>query len=198
MAYTTPHTWTSEQATVALMNEINNNIKALFPVGAYMYFCRSATTSETLLDDVWLECNGFSVLRATYPDLNTLLSGLGYPFGTADGTHMTLPDFQGRAPTSMSSGGNGDVNALGDSDGVAKASRTPKGTVSVSGSATLTGGLSAGENVAATTVQSGVGAQVASSPHQHGNSSYSGTISGSGTVPGNYLVGGVLFIKART
>jgi microcystin-dependent protein len=198
LAYITPHTWTSEQATVALMNEINNNLKALFPVGSYTFLCRAATTAETLIDDCWLECNGVSVLRATYPDLNTLLSGLGYPFGTVDGTHMTLPDAQGRVPVSMASGGHTDVNGLGDSDGITKASRTPKGVVSVSGTATINSGLTGGESVAATTVQSGAGQQVATSPHQHGPNTLAGVISGSGTVPGNYIVAGVLFIKAFT
>jgi hypothetical protein len=76
-----------------------------------------------------LEGNGASVLRASYAALNTKLSGLSYPFGTVDGTHMTLPDLQGRSPLMMASGGHADVNALGDSDGLAKASRTPNVTI---------------------------------------------------------------------
>jgi hypothetical protein len=226
LAYITPHTWTSEQATVALMNEINNNLKALFPVGSYTYLCRSATTAETLVNSCWLECNGVSVLRATYPDLNTLLSGLGYPFGTVDGTRMTLPDAQGRSLASMASGGHADVNGLGDSDGLAKAERSPKHntTVGVSGG-TLTGAPSIndpGHDHGFTgTVLGGSGSFGSGSsgfdlltgdvsPATTGITAGIGTLavsglSGSGgpggtrpfdTIP--YLVGGVLFIKAYT
>jgi microcystin-dependent protein len=41
----------------------------------------------------WLECNGASLLRASYPDL---FSSFGTTFGSADGTHFTLPDLRGR------------------------------------------------------------------------------------------------------
>jgi microcystin-dependent protein len=218
LAYITPHTWTSEQATVALMNEINNNLKALFPVGSYTFLCRAATTAETLIDDCWLECNGVSVLRATYPDLNTLLSGLGYPFGTVDGTHMTLPDAQGRVVVSQASGGHTDVNALGDSDGLAKASRTPEGSVSVSTS--VSGSVSSGSiDISGLTISGAPGGTLSGFAAGGQGPGYvsltagtldvggtatlsSGTVSGSGsgsgTVPGNYIAAGVLFIKAFT
>ena len=41
----------------------------------------------------WLECNGASLLRASYPDLFT---AFGTTFGSADGTHFNLPDLRGR------------------------------------------------------------------------------------------------------
>jgi microcystin-dependent protein len=213
MAYITPHVWTSEEATVALMNEINDNLKALFPVGSYTYLCRSATTSETLVSDCWLECNGVSVLRADYPDLNTLLSGLGYPFGTVDGTHMTLPDAQGRVIVSQASGGHADVNGLGDSDGLAKASRTPEGSVSTGGfvsggtvSGSVTGGtVTVASNGVITYADGSLVSPTIGSPGSPAltGATFSGsltgaTFSGSGAVPGNYVVGGVLFIKAFT
>jgi hypothetical protein len=218
MAYTTPHVWTSEQATVALMNEISDNIKALFPVGTYTYLCRAATTSETFIEDCWLECNAVSVLRADYPDLNTLLSGLGYPFGTVDGTHMTLPDAQGRSLVSMASGGHADVNGLGDSDALAKASRTPKESVAAGGTVSGTTGAGSSHTHGAGTYQTVLPGSIAFGPgatnaqpaatisvtgtsgaeaaHTH---SFSGSVSGGGgALSGHYLVGGVLFIKAVT
>ncbi len=115
---------------------------------------------------------------------------------------MTLPDFQGRAPTSMSSGGNANVDALGDSDGVAKASRTPKGSVTVSGT---TGAHTHGAGSYAVSLASTYNATTpgTTSPPP-GSSAVTGTsgsstasFSGSGTVPGNYLVAGTLFIKAK-
>lgn len=149
MAYTAWHDFTAgETLTASLLDAIVNNLKALYPVGMYGYMCRAATTAETLVEGVWLECNAVSVLRTSYPDLNTLWSGLGYPFGFADATHMYLPDAQGRSIVSMSSGGHADVNALGDSDAVTKANRTPKHNStnglsgsggSLSGSPALTG-----------------------------------------------------------
>lgn len=109
------------------LNELWTALQSLFPVGFLMYSVASATSSENYINTAWLECNGASVLRATYPSLNTLLSGLSYPFGTVDGTHFTLPDYRGRAPYGMgSSGANADVDALGDSDGAAHATRSPK------------------------------------------------------------------------
>jgi microcystin-dependent protein len=41
----------------------------------------------------WLECNGASLLRASYPNL---FSSFGTTFGSADGTHFNLPDLRGR------------------------------------------------------------------------------------------------------
>lgn len=40
----------------------------------------------------YLKCDGSSVLRATYADLFT---AIGTTFGSADGTHFTLPDLRG-------------------------------------------------------------------------------------------------------
>ncbi len=191
------------ELTAAELNVVVDAINALFPVGFYGYLLRAATTSETLVNGVWLECNSASVLRATYPDLNTLLSSLSYPFGTVDGTHMTLPDAQGRALVSMSSGGNTNNDGLSDSDGIAKASRNQKASISlsVSGttgteashthSVTLSSGTQAGSNAGA--VNAGSYTTGAGSAHSH---SFSGSGSGAQTVP--YLVAGTLFIKAKS
>ena len=40
----------------------------------------------------YLECSGASVLRATYPNLFAVI---GTDYGSADGTHFTLPDLRG-------------------------------------------------------------------------------------------------------
>lgn len=198
MAYITPHTWTSEQATVALMNEINNNLRALFPVGIGAYLLRAATTVETLIDNCWLEWNGVSVLRATYPDLNTLLAGLGYPFGTVDGTHMTLGDAQGRSLVSMASGGHADVNALGDSDGLAKASRTPSHTHVAPGHTHTFSDTSSTPSSTAAVESTAPTINVASLSHTHDVSGTTGSGGGTATSAAAtpYLVGGVWFIKA--
>lgn len=45
--------------------------------------------------DGWLLCNGASLLRASYPDLFDII---GTAYGSADGTHFTLPDMRGRMP----------------------------------------------------------------------------------------------------
>lgn len=143
--WTTPRDWSAgETLTAAYMNaQLRDNLKAAFPVGKWDYFGQAATTGETLINGAWLECNGVSVLRATYPELNTYLSALGYPYGTADGTHMTLPDGQARAPYGMASGGHADVNAIGDNDAVTKTSRSPKHNTSAAG-LTVTGAPSIG------------------------------------------------------
>ncbi|CAK0747736.1 hypothetical protein CCP3SC15_1500002 [Gammaproteobacteria bacterium] len=61
-------------------------------------------------------------MRANYA---ALFAVIGTTFGSADGTHFNVPDLQGRAPVGL--GTNGDVNALGDSDGEAVvANRPPK------------------------------------------------------------------------
>lgn len=41
----------------------------------------------------FLECNGSSLLRASYP---ALFSAIGTAYGSADGTHFTIPDLRGQ------------------------------------------------------------------------------------------------------
>lgn len=72
----------------------------------------------------WLLCDGSAVSRTTYADL---FAEIGTTYGVGDGsTTFNLPDAQGRMTVGL--GTNADVNALGDSDGLAIASRTPKHT----------------------------------------------------------------------
>lgn len=60
----------------------------------------------------WLSCDGSSVLRADYPDLNAYWAAepVPYPYGSVDGTHMTLPALadmfpRGNAVGTANSGG---------------------------------------------------------------------------------------------
>jgi hypothetical protein len=80
-------------------------------------------TIKAAADTGWLVCDGSSVLKATYPALDAILSAASYPFGS-DATHFTLPDMRGRVPVGV--GTHADVDALGDSDGLGVGSRTPK------------------------------------------------------------------------
>jgi microcystin-dependent protein len=188
--FTAGNTLTADQ-----LDEIWTALQSLFPVGYIAYMVRAATTVETFVNNCWLECNGVSVLRATYPDLNTVLSALSYPFGSVDGTHMTLPDLQGRTLVAMAASGHADVNGLGDSDGLTKASRTPKISVhshSFSDTAT-TGNPSAQISVDGNTPNSGV----ALNAHTH-DVTVSGTTGSAGAFSGNFLVAGTYFIKAVT
>ena len=67
-------------------------------------------------------CDGASLLRADYVDLFGII---GTTYGSADGTHFNLPDLRGRVP--VGKGTHADVDALGDSDGMATvADRRPK------------------------------------------------------------------------
>lgn len=212
MAWTAPRTWVAaETLTAALMNEqLRDNLNAAFPVGSIHYFMQAATTTETTINGFALECNAVSVLRATYPNLNTLLSGLSYPFGTADGTHMTLPDMFGRSLHAMSASGHADVNAIGDSDGVTKASRTPKNaahahSLSVTGS-TGTGSTGTGTTGASGSDLAADGSNKPVGPAGHTHSvpalsipslsvSASGSSGGGGAYSGAYLVAGIHGVK---
>jgi microcystin-dependent protein len=57
--------------------------------------CEIAMCAGTSIPSGWLECNGASLLRATYPDL---FAAFGTTFGSADGSHFNLPDMRGRCP----------------------------------------------------------------------------------------------------
>lgn len=210
MAWVTPRTWAAnDEATAAIMNqELRDNLGAAFPVGSIHYFMQAASTVETTINGFALECNAVLVARATYANLNSKLSGLAYPFGAGDGsTTMGLPDFQGRAPYGMSSGGNADVNTLGDSDALAKASRSPKhnstngvtagiGTLALSGTTANVLIAAAGANgLVNTGIASTVGATTLG---LGGAPSIGGTIGPGGTRPNDlspWLVAGIFAVK---
>lgn len=201
------------------LDEMWTAFQALFPVGFIMYSVAAATTSENFINACWLECNGVSVLRADYPSLNTLLSGLSYPFGTADGTHFTLPDLRGRTIYAMASSGHADVNALGDSDGYSTLStRTPKHNSttnqSVSGNVTTNVSVTVTDIIGGGSTNAGGSTSIVTSSNPgsgnrnltaNANATSNHSLSLSGTVgPGStrpvdvvpYLVAGSFFIKA--
>ena len=62
----------------------------------------------------WLLCNGQSVLRADYP---ALFAAIGTTYGTADGTHFTLPDMRGRVPAGKDDMGGSAASRLTSANG---------------------------------------------------------------------------------
>lgn len=62
----------------------------------------------------WNLCDASSLLRATYAGAFAVL---GTTYGSADGTHFTLPDFQGRAIVGAGSGSGLTARALGNTGG---------------------------------------------------------------------------------
>lgn len=202
MAWTTPATATAgDELTAAFWNaQVRDNWNAAFPVGSLHWRMQAGTTTETTIDGFVLEANGVAVSRTTYSALNTKLSGLSYPFGSGNGsTTMTLPDLAGRTPVSMASGGNANVDAVGDSDGNAKASRNPKAAMTVSGT---TGSESSHTHLVtpsqtpaeiATTGSAVVGGSNAATSGP--GSAHSHSFSGTATPLGFYAVVGILCVK---
>lgn len=177
MAWTTPHTYVAgETLTAATLNaDIRDNHNAAFPVGSIHHFMQSATTVETLINGFALEMNGVTVSRSTYANLNALVAGLGYPFGSGDGsTTFGLPDAAGRNLVAMAASGHSDVNALGKTDGLTKASRTPQHKTS--GTSGTTGAGSAHSH----------GAGTLSNPHKGPDTTVTSTSTGSGMAVGNF------------
>lgn len=124
----------------------------------------------------YLFCDGSSQLRATYPDL---FAAIGTTYGSADGTHFTLPDGRGRVVVGL--GTHADVNVLGNSDGLAVGSRRPKhkhnavsnavtassigGSTNAPGNNTAVGGSAPNTTIPATTnVATTVGPQTGAEP----------------------------------
>lgn len=58
----------------------------------------------------WLECDGSSLLRASYP---ALFSAIGTLHGAADGTHFNIPDHRGRFKRGWSHGTTNDPDKAG-------------------------------------------------------------------------------------
>lgn len=111
--------WNWVQQRLQLAGNIRNTVEValvgrIVPTGQVsMYAGASAPTG-------YLLCDGGSYLRSEYQDL---FDAIGTTFGAADATHFNVPDLRGRVPVGL--GTHADVNALGDSDGLAVASRKP-------------------------------------------------------------------------
>lgn len=128
MAWTTPKSWSvGELVTAANLNtHLRDNMSAMLPIATIIYRAYNYATAETAVEDRWLMCNGVAVSRTTYFDLFTYLNALtpALPFGSGNGsTTFHLPDLRGRAP--YGEGELADVDAMGDSDGLAIGSRGP-------------------------------------------------------------------------
>lgn len=142
------------------------------------------SATVTVINGFIIECNDGTPSRTTYSALNTLLSGLSYPFGNGDGsTTFNVPDLRGRG--AWCAGSHADVD-IGDSDGVAASSRTPKASAHTHTGPSHTHSFSGTTGTSSQTfnVSSG-GATVNQSVHTH---SFSGTTGSGGT--GNTGSGG--------
>jgi len=79
-------------------------------------------TGRTTAPTGYLLCDGSAVSRTTYSALFTAISTR---FGSGDGsTTFNVPDMRGRVAIGL--GTHGDVDVIGDNDGVTLANRTPK------------------------------------------------------------------------
>jgi microcystin-dependent protein len=101
--------------------------RAVLPVGfsAVIQKDLTAETAEYVYTDAdggrWLYCNGVAVSQTTYSDLYSFYGANA--FGTDSGGNFFLPDARGR---SLFLTGTNAAAELGDSDGVAEASRQAK------------------------------------------------------------------------
>ncbi len=83
-------------------------VSYLVPIGAVVMWGAAAAPTG------WLILNGASLVRASYPDLFTVL---GTTWGSADGTHFTLPDLRGRTPIGVGTGSGLTARALAATGG---------------------------------------------------------------------------------
>lgn len=113
----------------------------------------------------YLECNGASLLRASYADL---FSAIGTYYGAADGTHFTLPDYRGRFLRGWDHGAGHDPDAAlreyafnnsvaGDWVGTKQGDAVKAHSHTVAGCANTTGGSITGPQIfTASSVESNV------------------------------------------
>ncbi len=94
-------TFQLESPTVAPLAPTNPTL--LVPTAAVIPFAGSSAPSG------WLLCDGSSQLRATYA---ALFTAIGTTYGSADGTHFTLPDLRGRGPFGRDDMGGSAANRI--------------------------------------------------------------------------------------
>ena len=128
MAYTAPSAVTTGQSiTATLYNTFvkdnildhESRIVTAGPAGVVSAFAGTAAPTG------WLLCDGSQVSQATYAALYAVVGANA--FGTDSGGNFFLPDLQGRVAIGL--GTNGDVNAVGDNEGITLANvanRSPK------------------------------------------------------------------------
>lgn len=128
------------------------------PAGTLTMYAGAAAPSG------WLLCDGSAISRTTY---SALFTAIGTSYGTGDGsTTFNLPDMRGRMPVGL--GTHADVNALGDNDGSALASRRPKHNHTLKGgnntNSPATPPNVQGTNAGPSSVTTAVGPQTGSEP----------------------------------
>lgn len=145
------------------------------PIGVPLPYLGSSAPNGYLLLD------GSAVSRTTYAALFAIT---GTAWGVGDGsTTFNLPDFRGRSP--IGKGTHADVDALGDSDSITLASRTP---VHTHGPGTLGGTTGGPSNNSAATALTG---SVAANNHTHNitlSTGASASSSGGGYIVTNWIV----------
>lgn len=77
----------------------------LNPVGAIQLWAGASN----MIPAGWLNCDGSSVLISDYPELHAVI---GTAFGSVDGTHFNLPNFEGKFALGVSA-----TNVIGSSGG---------------------------------------------------------------------------------
>jgi len=93
----------TDGVTVAHRTSVAYNV----PTGVPIWYAGAA------VPDGYLECNGQSVLRATYP---YLFAAIGVTFGSIDSLHFALPDGRGRTIIGYDSTQT-EFNAIGETGG---------------------------------------------------------------------------------
>lgn len=103
--------------TTQLASALELPLSALVPSIAQALFTSGdiKPTGRSSAPTGWLLCNGASLLRSEY---GTLFSAIGTSFGSADGTHFTLPDLTGRAPIGAGTGAGLTARGLGGKYGL--------------------------------------------------------------------------------
>lgn len=113
---------------------------AAVPLGAMVPYGGSSAPAG------WLLCDGGAVARVgTYADL---FAAIGTAYGPGDGSStFNVPDLRGRSP--VGKGAHADVDTLGESDGGANSTRSPKHAHTVVNAGTHShGGGTGGRNAA--------------------------------------------------
>lgn len=98
-----------------LMTPVANTV----PTGSIQMYAGSAAP------DGWLLCDGTSYTRTTYLGLFNII---GTTYGSADGTHFTVPDMRGRVPLGAGTGTGGGSSGTGAPTGGSALTAVSRGT----------------------------------------------------------------------
>jgi len=87
------------------IDKIDELLHLAMPIGTIQMYPLSTAPTATTNGGTWLVCNGGTVVRATYPDLHTLITNT---YGTyPDGDTFLLPDLRARVPVGYNVGAIG-------------------------------------------------------------------------------------------